>query len=290
MKILCTGATGFIGSNLVPALLTQRHTVAVLKRKTSGLKHLENYKGSITTYDYSTYSDIYEVLQESKPDLLIHLATLYINKHTEDDVQLILDSNICFGMHILEAMKRSGVSKILNFGTRWQHINNELYNPANLYAATKQAFYDILRWYNKDGIMSKTLELCDTFGPNDIRKKIVNLLVEACKNKKMIDLSPGEQILDITYVDSLVEYIIANIENDIFFDNAVIQIAGSEIKLKDLGNIIEDACGVRGFFNWGKICYRENEIMKPPLCSSIKKKYLTADADIKNSIIHTFLE
>ena len=283
MKILCTGATGFIGSNLVPALLTQRYTVAVLKRKTSGLKRLENYKGSITTYDYSTYSDIYEVLQESKPDLLIHLATLYINKHTEDDVQPILDSNICFGMHILEAMKRSGVSKILNFGTRWQHINNELYNPANLYAATKQAFYDILRWYNKDGIMSKTLELCDTFGPNDIRKKIVNLLVEACKSKKMIDLSPGEQILDITYVDSLVEYIIANIENDSFFDNEVIQIAGSEIKLKDLGNIIEDACGVRGFFNWGKICYRENEIMKPPLCSNLNIAKL--GKKIENDII-----
>ena len=283
MKILCTGATGFIGSNLVPALLTQRHTVAVLKRKTSGLKHLENYKGSITTYDYSTYSDIYEVLQESKPDLLIHLATLYINKHTEDDVQPILDSNICFGMHILEAMKRSGVSKILNFGTRWQHINNELYNPANLYAATKQAFYDILRWYNKDGIMSKTLELCDTFGPNDIRKKIVNLLVEACKNKKMIDLSPGEQILDITYVDSLVEYIIANIENDSFFDNEVIQIAGSEIKLKDLGNIIEDACGVRGFLNWGKMNYRKNEVMKPPLCNNLNIAKL--EGKIENDII-----
>ena len=279
MKILCTGATGFIGSNLVPALLTQRHTVAVLKRKTSGLKHLENYKGSITTYDYSTYSDIYEVLQESKPDLLIHLATLYINKHTEDDVQPILDSNICFGMHILEAMKRSGVSKILNFGTRWQHINNELYNPANLYAATKQAFYDILRWYNKDGIMSKTLELCDTFGKHDIRNKIVSLLIDAYKKKIPVELSKGEQILDILCVDNLVQYLILNIKNDRFYDNTVEQIVGQEIKLKDLGMLIEKLYNVKGLFLWGAKDYRINEVMTPPLCASIPQHHIYGDLE-----------
>jgi len=283
MKILCTGATGFIGSCLVPALLSKRHSVAVLKRKMSDLKQLEKQKDNLTVYDYVNYQDIENALQEYKPDLIIHLATLYINNHSKEELQALINSNILFGTHILEAMINAGVDKILNFGTRWQHINDELYNPANLYAATKQAFYDILRWYNKDGIMSKTLELCDTFGPNDIRNKIVNLLVDAYKNKKTVDLSPGEQILDITYIDSLVEYIINNIENNSFFDNKVAQIVGTEIKLKDLGDIIEDACGARGFFNWGKIPYRENEVMVPPVCGNLN--IVKLEGKIKKDII-----
>lgn len=282
MKILCTGATGFIGSYLVPALLNKKHNVAVLKRKISNLKQLEKRKDNLTVYDYVNYQDIENALQEYKPDLIIHLATLYINNHSKEELQALINSNILFGTHILEAMRNAGVIKILNFGTRWQHMNNQRYDPANLYAATKQAFYDILRWYNKNGIISKTLELCDTFGKNDTRKKIVSLLIDACRNKVPLDLSPGEQILDITYIDDLVEYIISNIEDNGFYDNAIIQIIGTEIKLKDLGMLIEKQYGVKGFLRWGAKGYRKNEVMSPPLCENIAKAQLTAD-------IHTAL-
>ena len=279
MRILCTGATGFIGTNVVLALLDEKYEIAILKRKTSELKYLESYKSHITVYDYSDYSDIYTGIEEYKPDLIIHLATFSIYTHTQNNIQSLLDSNVCFGMHILEAMKRSGVSKILNFGTRWQHINNELYNPANLYAATKQAFYDILRWYNKDGIMSKTLELCDTFGKQDIRSKIVSLLIDAYKKKIPVELSKGEQILDILCVDNLVQYLILNIKNDRFYDNTVEQIVGQEIKLKDLGMLIEKLYNVKGLFLWGAKDYRINEVMTPPLCASIPQHHIYGDLE-----------
>ena len=269
MKILCTGAAGFIGSRLVPTLLHERHSVAVLKRKTSALKQLETHKDNVTVYDYVNYQDIENALQNYKPDLVIHLATLYINNHSKEEVQSLIDSNILFGTYILEAMQNTGVGKILNFGTRWQHIDNQRYNPANLYAATKQAFADILCWYNKNGIISKTLELCDTFGKNDTRKKIVSLLIDACQNKKSLDLSPGEQILDILYIDDLIDYVLDNIEKYSFFDNQTVQIIGTEIQLKDLGMLIEKQYGVKDFLRWGAKSYRKNEVMQPPLCKDI---------------------
>ena len=277
MKIVCTGATGFIGSYLVPALLNKKHNVAVLKRKISDLKQLEKQKDNLTVYDYVNYQDIETALQEYKPNLVIHLAALYINNHSKEELQALINSNILFGTHILEAMRNAGVDKILNFGTRWQHMNNQRYDPANLYAATKQAFTDILCWYNKNGIMSKTLELCDTFGKNDTRKKIVSLLIDACRNKIPLDLSPGEQILDITYIDDLVEYIISNIEDNDFYDNTVVQISGTEIKLKDLGTLIEKQYGVKGFLRWGAKGYRKNEVMRPPLCEDTAKVQLNID-------------
>lgn len=277
MKILCTGATGFIGSNLIPALLQKKYSVAILKRKLSDLRQLEKQKDSLIIYDYMNYQDIENALKNYKPDVVIHLATLYINNHTKDELQNLLDSNIVFGTYLLESMKNSGITKLLNFGTRWQHINNELYNPANLYAATKQAFYDILCWYNKDGIMSKTLELCDTFGKNDTRKKIVSLLIEACQNKIPLNLSPGEQILDVLYIDDLVNYILANIEFSSFFDNQTVQIIGTEIQLKDLGTLIEKQYDVKGVLQWGAKDYRKNEVMTPPLFNDLTQVHLTSD-------------
>lgn len=279
MKILCTGATGFIGTNLVLALLDDKHEVAILKRRTSGLKHLEAKKDSLIVYDYLHYEDIDFSIKNYKPDVIIHLATLYINNHTKDELQSLLDSNIVFGTHLLEAMKTNGVTKLLNFGTRWQHINNQIYNPANLYAATKQAFADILCWYNKNGIVSKTLELCDTFGKNDTRKKIVSLLVEACKNNVPVELSKGEQTLDIIHVDNLIQYIISNIKNDGFYDNTVEQIIGEEIKLKDLGLLIEKLYKVKGLFLWGAKDYRMNEVMYPPLCAAISKYHICGNLE-----------
>ena len=277
MKIVCTGATGFIGSYLVPALLNKKHNVAVLKRTLSDLKQLEKQKDNLIIYDYVNYQDIETALQEYKPNLVIHLAALYINNHSKEELQALINSNILFGTHILEAMRNAGVDKILNFGTRWQHMNNQRYDPANLYAATKQAFADMLCWYNKNGIRSKTLELCDTFGKNDTRKKIVSLLIDACRNKIPLDLSPGEQILDITYIDDLVEYIISNIEDNGFYDNTAVQIIGTEIKLKDLGTLIETQYGVKGFLRWAAKGYRKNEVMRPPLSEDTAKVQLNID-------------
>lgn len=283
MKIMCTGTTGFIGTNLVFKLLAAKHVVALLKRKTSSLHILEQVRNDIIIYDYTTYTDIQNAITDFMPDVVIHLATLYINRHKVNDIPQLIESNILFGTQLLEAMKNSGVQKFINFGTRWQHVDNTFYNPANLYAATKQAFFDMLLWYMKNGISAKTLELCDTFGKYDTRKKIVNLMIEACKDKKHLDLSPGEQILDMVFIDHVINYLLKNIGNDGFFDNTALQLIGSEIKLKDLGCLIETLSGVTGFLRWGEKPYRNNEVMTPPLSSGIASHILKADLaeDIK---------
>ena len=58
-----------------------------------------------------------------------------------------MSSNITFGTQLVEAMVANGCYQFVNTGTSWQHYENDEYNPVNLYAATKQAFEDILRYY-----------------------------------------------------------------------------------------------------------------------------------------------
>ncbi|WP_010254907.1 NAD-dependent epimerase/dehydratase family protein [Treponema primitia] len=276
MRILITGATGFIGSHLVVSLLNAKHTIAILKRKSSGLKSLESLQERINILAVDTYYDINTGIKQFMPDMVIHLAALYINKHSPENIANLINTNITFGTQVLEAMMENRVMQFLNIGTRWQHIGNKRYCPANFYAATKAAFKDMLVYYEVQGIKHKTIELCDTFGAGDNRKKIMDILISACQNNDVVELTPGEQILDLSYVDDICEFITSNISAAGFFDNKTISLSGTTIRLRELGMMIEKAFKTSGSFKWGAKSYRDNEVMNPPIY--YKKNQLNKDS------------
>jgi nucleoside-diphosphate-sugar epimerase len=261
-RVLVTGATGFIGSHFVFSLLKQGYTVGILVRSSSNFRKLE-LQNDITILRSDTYDDINSGIKSFMPDVVIHAAAM-VNQQRPEQIADLINANITLGTHVLEAMKENGVIRFLNIGTRWQHIGNKRYYPANLYAATKEAFKDILIYYEAKGIMHKTVELCDTFGIGDRRKKILDLLITACKEHEPVDLSPGEQILDLSYVDDICQFILTGIQTRKFFDNKTVSLSGTVIKLRDLGKIVETKYKASGFLRWSTKLYREQEVMVPP--------------------------
>lgn len=79
MRVLITGGTGFIGSNLIPYLIHD-HEVGVVKRTTSTVTWADQeIKWSI--YDFSGELDcLVNILKDFEPDVIIHLATYYVWK------------------------------------------------------------------------------------------------------------------------------------------------------------------------------------------------------------------
>ena len=283
MNILLTGATGFIGSHLTPLLINTEHNVAILK-KSSTIVSVKNIK----IYNSDTYNDINYAISNFKPNLIIHLATLYLNKHEPENINNLINSNITFGTYLLEAMVKNKIKFFLNIGTRWQHINNEFYHPANFYAATKEAFKNILLYYGTLGIKYKIIELSDTYGSNDNRQKIVDLLITSCLKNEQIDLTPGEQILDLLYVKDVCNYIISNISNELFFDNDTVSLSGTIITIKDLGIMLEKKFNKNNLFLWGNKPYRDNEVMSPPVFyRTIKLNPQSLENYIDNIILQT---
>jgi len=276
MKILITGATGFIGSHLVPLLLEKKHIVAIFKRKTSKLNNLENLRNIITVFDSDTYNTITSNIKDFNPDIVIHLATLYVNKHNSDQIADLIDSNITFGTYILEAMIENGIKSFINIGTQAQHFGNKRYCPVNLYAATKEAFKNILIFYESKGIRHKTIELFDTYGDGDSRQKIMQLLIKACRNKTPLELTPGEQFINLSYVEDICNFIVSHIDITNFLDNKTIALSGNIIKLRILGDMIEKKYKVEGILLWGKKAYRDNEMIRPPVY--YRKVYLNQDS------------
>ena len=174
--IVVTGATGFIGSNLVRKLIENEFIVtAIVREKRKAEIIFDKIEERMLFYEWdNSISGLADYMQKQKVDCVVHLATKYITQSMAEDVDDLVESNITFGMKMLEAMKLAGVRNFINSSTSWQHYQNEEYCPVNVYAATKQAFEDVLKYYTSaEGIRAIILEIYDTYGPFDKRNKII---------------------------------------------------------------------------------------------------------------------
>ena len=171
MKIFITGVTGYIGGRLVDELLQKRYQVAGLVRKlSSGTKSKLN---GCKLYEYQSNVDsIKHALRDFHPDVVIHLASLFLSSHQSDDIDSLVESNVLMSARLYEAMLDAGISKIINTGTSWEHYENASFDPVNLYAATKGAAESILDYYvYAKNFTTLNFKLFDIYGPGDSRKK-----------------------------------------------------------------------------------------------------------------------
>ena len=98
MKVLVTGVTGFIGGALVRRLVREGWNVSIVVREESDISGLTDVILYVDKfiYDGSTESLI-EILSVSKPELIYHLASLFLSEHLPHDVTKLIQSNVLFG-------------------------------------------------------------------------------------------------------------------------------------------------------------------------------------------------
>lgn len=266
--ILITGGTGFVGSNLVRKMREDGYPLLLLTHK----KHLESAESGIEEWQYTgNIDELKQLFETRKIKGIIHLATCFAPAHSYAQIPQMISSNIELGTLLLDCAHNNGVSFFLNIGTFWQHYNGEEYNPVNLYAATKQAFEDIAVYYR---LISKmkicTLCLNDTYGKTDTRRKIFPLWKElAADPQRSMEMSAGEQIIDILHIDDVVSGILHLMKMMVgnspeISDSDIYYLSAKEkYSLRKTAEIFEQICGKKLNIKWGAKPYREREVMSP---------------------------
>ena len=270
-KLLITGATSYIGKHLIKKLLSLgTYEITALVRKSSNFEILTNESRYIDFHIFeSNYESIQSLFKKKKIDCVYHLASLTTLFHSESQISTMIDSNIKLGTFLLEAAKNYGCKNFINTGTYWQ--NYEVINrPNSFYAATKSSFEIILDYYCfAYNLSSITLKLCDVYGYDDHRNKLVSNLIndEVCLDH--YDLTKGDQKIYFVYIDDVISAFIKALtlleaSEEYYKKHLVFGVfANQKHSLKEFVNILEKEKGKKFKIKWGKKKYNEFQIMNP---------------------------
>ncbi|MCE3040290.1 NAD-dependent epimerase/dehydratase family protein [Helicobacter anatolicus] len=264
MKLLVTGATGFVGTNLI-LKLHEKYEIVALVRKNS---NIEMIKPCCTIYHYDeNLENLIEFFRSQNFDGIIHLATNYQSVHHPQNLPEILQANITFGTYLLEACKHQPPKFFINTLTFSQFSNSQTYTPSSLYDATKQAFFDIICFYQEQ-IPTKfcNLLLYNTYGPNDPRPKIFNLWQRYTNSQEVLKMSEGIQEIDISHIDDVIRGFDLLIQLNLKTKqpkNIIYTLQNQRYNLRDLANLYMQATNTKINIKWGAKPYRICETLIP---------------------------
>lgn len=261
MSIVVSGGTGFIGRHLVRQLAEAGETVHVLARPDSQAGDLP-----ATVHRITDAQMLGPLLQELQPHTCFHLATRYTHDAAPGQILALIAANLGFATQFADAAARSGCKAFVNTGTASQLNIRGAYMPASLYAASKQAFEDLLVYFDRRaGLPVANVLLFDTYGPGDTRNKLLAQLVAAAKSGTPIDLSPGEQEIDLLHIDDAVAGLAAaarGLHNGTSHPAHYALSSKRPLTIRALAGLIQANGGKKLQANWGARAYRDGEVMQ----------------------------
>jgi len=208
--VLITGATSFVGISLVSHLEKIGVDVHVVVRPTTDLSRFTVFGVNpvIHVHEFNHngggVESLAAQLKDSDPDLIIHLAGYYVRDHSMSEVEQLVNDNILFGVQLLDAMRSANIKKFVTAGSYFQFYNSEECRPINLYAAAKQAFGDIVGYYQDAyDFRAICLVIFDTYGPLDWRPRLMAAIRKAQNTGTKLPLPAENLPIDMLYIDDL---------------------------------------------------------------------------------------
>jgi len=278
MRILVTGAAGFIGSTLIQRLLARGdevigidnlndyYSVALKQARRDRLIAVGGNRFTFLTTDFSDYPALTHVLDPLAFDRVVHLGAQAGVRYSIENPHAYVQSNLVGHLNMLEVSRHRGLEHMVYASSSSVYGGNEklpfsvadrVDHPLSLYAATKKA----------DELMSETyahlyrlpltgLRFFTVYGPWGRPDMMMWLFTKAILAGQPIEVfNHGEMWRDFTYIDDIVSGVVACLDNPPPDDGAVK--AGGSVKphrLYNIGNnrsehllrvieIIEAECG-----------------------------------------------
>jgi len=210
-KILVTGANGFVGSNLVRALLKKGYDVTCLVRKTSNLDYLKNLPVSFTYDDYHSVTSLREVCRDHQ--VLFHVAA----KVREINKMRYYDANVTVTSNLMKAIQGTSIEKSIFLSTQAAggpcstqrpKTEEEVCNPVSYYGKSKLEAEKVVQ--NDCPIPWVIIRPSSVYGPGD--RDFLNYF--QLINKGIAPLAGlSKKYISLIYIEDLIKLLMLVMEN-----------------------------------------------------------------------------
>tara|TARA_Y100000816_G_C26106216_1_gene588012 strand:+ start:2348 stop:3238 length:891 start_codon:yes stop_codon:yes gene_type:complete len=260
-KIFITGGTGFLGSNIINKLLSQKkYDVHVLCRNSSKFVRInkKNLK-KIKIYKLE-HANLENIFIKNKFDAVIHCATNYGLR--QQDISEIIQPNLILPMRLLDLCKNYNVKAFLNTDTI---LNKNISN----YSLSKYHFTEWLKLFSKE-FYCTNIKIEHFFGPKDDDTKFVIYIIKSfLNNSPSIQLTKGIQKRDFVYIDDVVSAINKILNYSLTkkggFETFEIG-SGKNISIKNIVLLIKKLCKNKiTKTEFGKLNMRKNDALSVSL-------------------------
>ncbi len=256
MKILVTGAAGFIGFHVVLNLLSRGDTVigvdnlndyydVSLKhaRLDEIAKHPNASQFNFIKLDLADINATAQLFQQESPERVVHLAAQAGVRYSLENPNAYVQSNLVAFTNVLEGCRHNKIqhlvyassSSVYGGNTKLPFSESDTVDhPVSLYAATKKANELMAHTYSHlYGFPTSGLRFFTVYGPWGRPDMSPFLFADAILNNRSIKVfNHGDMMRDFTYIDDIVEGVVR------VLDKPATAIAGSSVpyRLFNIGN------------------------------------------------------
>ena len=207
MKVLVTGGTGFVGTNLTKRLLKDGHDVISIDNYSSGNK--ENHQEGCRYWDYDLTDSYCAVLERNEYDIIFHMAALARIQPSIKNPHKTILNNFVSALNVLETARKNNVRFVYAGSSSFHH---GLYESP--YAWSKHSGEQLCKLYSNIYDLSTVVcRFYNVYGPYQVEEGtwatvIGKFETQVRNNKPLTIVGDGEQRRDFTHIDDIVDGLI----------------------------------------------------------------------------------
>jgi dTDP-glucose 4,6-dehydratase/UDP-glucose 4-epimerase len=260
MKVLLTGADGFIGSHLAERLVRDGHEVRalVIYNSLDSWGWLDSVPAEVTSPMEIVSGDIRDpaLMRElaSGRDAILHLAALIAIPYSYRAPDLYVQTNVQGTLNLLNAARDAGVGRFVHTST------SEVYGTARFvpmdeshplqgqspYSATKIAADQMVNaFFTSFELPTITIRPFNTYGPRQSARAVIPTIIsQLASGKREVRLGALSPTRDFTYVPDTVSGFVRALEADGAFGETINLGAGFEVSMQETFDAIAEVMGV----------------------------------------------
>ena len=268
-RVLITGASGFIGRNLILRLNKFRLEIGVLFRSNSiefaSSNKIKEFRGDIKNYNF-----VNNVIQNFHPHIVFHLAADKNRIPRAEIINHSINSNLIGSLNIFQALANiNELEKVIVIGTLDEYgniatpfIESQIEKPNNAYGLSKLFVTKLSDYYSRiNDLPVIVLRPSIAYGPWQRNEMFIPSLIISLLQNKSFEMTKGEQKRDFIFISDLIDLMIKMVKETIWSENVFNIGFGESLKINEIAKKIALKLDKIDLLRIGGLGYREDESM-----------------------------